>query len=119
MSSSFVCENCNKSFNRKYNYEQHYNNNVCINQKIKKNNTICKYCDRKFTRKDNMIIHIQKYCDVKKRINNKNTIKENNIIKDDIIEDNTIKYDNTSTQHILSCSITNNYNINNYWLFKI
>ncbi len=91
-----VCQNCNKSFNRKSNYDYHINNkkNPCnpnlnklcqtqnklidppknlINNIIKNNNLIeeninlcCDFCGAIFNRRDNLKRHMDKFCKVKK-----------------------------------------------------
>lgn len=59
----YVCQRCNKCFNRKNNLERHLNNKTtCIPVGITKGH-ICNYCDKTFSRSDSL----------KRHQNNKNT----------------------------------------------
>ncbi|VBB17664.1 hypothetical protein YASMINEVIRUS_127 [Yasminevirus sp. GU-2018] len=58
---SFLCDNCDKSFERKANLEYHIKQKVCEGKQFK-----CKYCDNTFSSKCNVYRHMSNNCKVKK-----------------------------------------------------
>jgi hypothetical protein len=68
----YICNNCNKEFTIKYNYNRHINKkNIC--KKIL--DYKCQYCLKYFTRQDSLKKHIKIICKKKKEINEINLIK--------------------------------------------
>lgn len=66
--SLFICENCGKSFNKKFNYIRHKNrknpcksNNSLENNDIieNKKNYVCAFCLNEFSSKNNLVAHMK------------------------------------------------------------
>jgi hypothetical protein len=65
----YVCEACDKVFQRKAHLDYHVNNESC-----KKREFLCKYCDKGFTTSANMYRHMKHSCKIKQQ---DDTEKEN------------------------------------------
>lgn len=55
--SSFVCDNCQKQFSSKQNYDYHINKNVCTQGNFERS-----HCGRKFTTHSSMYRHKKHSC---------------------------------------------------------
>jgi hypothetical protein len=61
-----ICNNCQKEFSSKRNYDSHVNNKICIKGKYE-----CKYCCRRFTTHSSMYRHSNHTCKIKQNEDNK------------------------------------------------
>ena len=93
----YICENCNKKYHNKYDYNRHLNRKIPCKSDRQENNKKhdvlqkpaellqypakneltdlakelqCKYCNQMFTRKDNLHKHVSERCKIKKQQDN-------------------------------------------------
>jgi len=113
----YKCNNCNKYFNKKYNYIVHKNRKIKCNER--KYTLNCVYCKKAFTTKSSVTRHIKNSCKViKQRDEERKNIfdelqklrEENKQLKEKLLEQNT----NTQIINNTTNNTTNNTNnINN------
>jgi hypothetical protein len=70
--TNFKCNNCNRNFSSKRNYEVHIHKKTCMKGKYD-----CKYCNRKFTTHNSMYRHMKHTCKIKKQIIIENKQQDN------------------------------------------
>lgn len=114
----FICERCNKEFNKKDNLIYHNNNKVCVKQQLCKiiqedEYFKCSYCNKNFTHLRTLKHHIKYICKEKNiNLSSKILNSENNINSTNI---NNIHNANNTTNNIV---INNIININNLVPFR-